>query len=360
MALRIDDITQFTGSNYGIYRFQAKAVDTTGVYADSDLSNVEIYNIPLLNLELNGKIVTITGFIDGVTSVKIYLDNVLVSTLTRTTEESLTYAISDDVNPNEVHKIYAVAEGTGINENMSNAVIYGILPTFADNSWETISAISSQISKLDLTGDLLYDYIKQNYGWEVGMTKPVTLISGDNFNLQIWDFNDKVDKNGNKIGISFGSVELQKQGAQMNSTNTNVGGFGASAMAQTTLPSIYELLPRDLQDVIKESKITYHSGNDDPSTERVGYYKLYLPSEYEISHTTTYALQEGVWLKYWQEHNTNNDRIKYRIGRTTPNAYWLRSANRSNSSNFAYVFSSGDLSNNSANSSWGVCVCLSI
>lgn len=360
MALKINDVTQFTGSNYGIYRFQAKAVDTNGTYADSDLSNIEIYNIPLLNLSIDGKIVTITGFIDDVTSVKVYLDEQLSQTISRTTEQTLTYTISDDVNFNEVHKIYAVAEGTGINENLSNTVIYGALPTFAENSWETIDAISQQISKLSLTGDLLYNYIKQTYGWETGMSKPVKMTNGDTFDLQIWDFNAFEDENGNKIGVNFGSIELQKNLVEMNTTNTNAGGFGASKMATTTLPSIFELFPSDLKAVIKNTKIIYHSGNDDPITERVGYYKIYLASVYNVSGTINLAYQEGQHLKYWRDHNTHKDRIKYRIGQTSASGWWLASANRSNSSSFAIIYSDGYFNNYIADINSGVCVCLSI
>lgn len=360
MAIKIEDITQYTGTEYGIYRFQAKAVDTTGVYADSDLSNIEIYNIPLLNLTINEKIVTITGFIDGVTSVKVYLDEQLSQTISRTDEETLTYTISDDVDPNEVHKIYAIAEGTDIRENISNTIVYRVLPNFADNSWETISSIAKQIGQLDFTGDLLYDYIKQNYGWEVGMTKSVTLTNGNTFNLQIWDFNAYEDKNGNKLGINFGSVELQSTTASMNSTNTNVGGFGASKMATTTLPSIYELLPEELKNLIPETKITYHSGSDDPTTELSGYYKVYLPSEYNVFGSTSYAYQEGQFLKYWQEHNSNAERIKYRIGSTSASYWWLSSANRTNSDYFANVYSTGGRSNTGASGSIGVCLCLSL
>lgn len=360
MAIKISDITQFTGSNYGVYKFQAKATDNTSTYADSDLSNIAIYNIPLLTISLSNKTVSITGFIESVTQVAVYIDGAVASTLNRTTEETMTYVISDTVDPQLPHKIYVVAIGTGIAENYSNTVIYGVLPTFADNDWDTIASVSEQIAQLSLTGDLLYEYVQQQYGWEVGMTKPITLKNGDTYNLQIWDFNDKVDMNNNKIGITFGTVELQRSTAQMNAINTNVGGFGASKMATTTLPSIYELLPSDLQNVIKEAKITYHSGSDDPTTELSDYYKLYLPSEYEIFHTTNYARQEGAWLKYWQLHNTSAERVKYRVGSTGASRWWLRSATSGTSVTFAVVGGGGALTNNSASSSNGVCLCLSI
>ena len=358
--LKIEDITKYTGNEYGVYRFQAKAIDTTGTYADSELSNIEIYNIPLLNLSLIEKTITITGFIEGVTSVELYLDKNKITTLTRTTETSLTYTISDDVTTNEAHSFYAIALGTGIRENYSNTVYYGAVPIFADNSWQTIAGISNQIAELSLTGDLLYNYIEQNYGWKVGDTKAVQLKNGDTFDLQIWDFNVYTNKKGKKSGIALGSVQLQRNLQRMNDTSTNVGGFGASKMATTTLPSYFELLPDDLQNVIQETNITYHSGSDDPSTEKSGYFKLFLASEYEIFKITDYAKQEGVWLKYWQEHNNAESRKKHRIGQTSSEIYWLRSASRYGSDGFAVVHSDGSSGSTAASYSYGVCLCLSI
>lgn len=360
MALLISDITQYTGSEYGVYRFQAKATDNKGVYADSSLSNIETYNIPLLNISISEKTITITGFITNVNSVKLYMDNEVAATLARTTESQLTYTISDEVDPKKPHKIYVVAEGDGIRENYSNTVIYGVLPTFADNDWDTIAGVSEQIARLSLEGDLLYTYIKQQFGWEVGMTKSFTTKDGSIYNAQIWDFNDKVDKNGNKLGITFGCVELLKTTYPMNATNTNAGGFGASEMANTTLPSVLETLPEDLINVIKDTKITYHSGSDDPTTELSGNFKLYLPSEYEIFHSTNHAVQEGVWLKYWQLHNTAADRVKKRYGGASGTYWWLRSAVRSSIYLFAGVSSSGSMDYYNAGDMVSVCLCFNV
>ena len=86
------------------------------------------------------------------------------------------------------------------------------------------------------------------------MTKSFTTKDGSIYNAQIWDFNDKVDKNGNKLGITFGCVELLKRIYRMNATSINAGGFGASEMAKTTLPSVLETLPEDLINVLQEDR----------------------------------------------------------------------------------------------------------
>lgn len=133
--IKIEDVTQYTGSEYGVYRFQAKATDEKDkIYADSELSNIAIYNIPLLNLAIENREVTITGFITGINEVDVYLDDQLNQTIPYTGEESLSYIINPTIPTDEVHKIYAIAKGDQVRENYSNTVIYGVLPTFADNS----------------------------------------------------------------------------------------------------------------------------------------------------------------------------------------------------------------------------------
>ena len=236
--------------------------------------------------------------------------------------------------------------------------------TFSENSFATISQISrNEISNMTETGDDLYTAIETKYGWKVGDTIQYTIASGNNagtYTAQIWDFNNAVDKDGNKNGILLGNVELLKTLNKMNDTGTNKSGFGASVMATTTLPAVYETLPDDLKNVIRETKVTYHSGSDDPDTELSGYYKLYLPSEYEIFNSTSYALQEGQYLKYWQTHNTDKDRKKIQVGQSSSQWYWLRSAYRSNAFFFAIVSNAGGLGISDVDSTSGVCLMFSI
>ena len=237
--------------------------------------------------------------------------------------------------------------------------------TFSENSFATISQISkNEISNMTETGDDLYTAVETKYGWKVGDTIQYTIASGDNagtYTAQIWDFNNAVDKDGNKNGILLGNVELLTTLAKMNDTDTNKGGFGASAMATTTLPAVYETLPDDLKNVIRETKVTYHSGSDDPDTELSGYYKLYLPSEYEMFGIAAfYALQEGQYLTYWQTHNTDKDREKTQLGQSSSHWYWLRSAFRSGAEGFAIVIETGSLFRTYARSLGGVCLMFSI
>ncbi len=358
-SIVIEDITQYSDDAYGLTTFKAQATDSTGVHTASDFSNIVSYTLPLLSISVAGTTLNITHFIEGITGVDIYANNVKISTLTRTTEETLTYDLSS-LESNKFYSIYAIATGTGIKENKSNVVSYGVNPIFSGNTWEAIHAISDNIAKLNLTGDDLYTYITQNYGWSVGDTKTVTLLNGDTYTLQIWDFNDLLDDKGNKNGIHLGSVELQRDPAKMNETSINKGGFISSKMCTTTLPSIFELFPDDIKPYVRKTHIKCYGGSGDAGASFEADMELFLPSEYEMFNSTQYANQEGEYLKYWQTHNTNEDKKKIQLGQTGPQWYWLRSANRSNSSNFAIVNYTGSLSNHGAGNADGVCVCLSI
>lgn len=211
-------------------------------------------------------------------------------------------------------------------------------PIFANNSWETISQISQEISQMTETRDDLYTAIESKYGWKVGDTKEFTIESGENagtYTAQIWDFKANRDRDGgNPLGIRLGVVELLKTNYKMNDTNTNVGGFAASKMATETLSTIYETLPSDLKSAIKESYVDYNGGGDDPYAKLHGYFKLFLMSEAEEYGTGTYDITGGYYLKYWKDHNTNDDKIKKKLDSTSPYHYWLRSASSLNSNDF--------------------------
>lgn len=86
--------------------------------------------------------------------------------------------------------------------------------------------------------------------------------------------------------------------AQMNSSNTNEGGWGASRMRSTTVPSYLTLLPAELQatnGIKAVNKVNNKGAN--PTSDR-----LWPGSEYEILGVTSYSgTQEGV--KYTRSSN---------------------------------------------------------
>ena len=233
---------------------------------------------------------------------------------------------------------------------------------FSDYTWEEIHKISNIIRNFTETDDELYTMVELMTGFKVGDTKTLTLTNGDTYTCRIIDFNDSVDENGKANGIRLEFVELYKTTAQMNSSNVNTGGFISSKMFTETLPSIFNLFPDDMKPYVRKTHIMRRGGLNDSSgqTEFTADTELFLYSEYEVFGFTSYAYQEGVWLKYWKEHNSSEYRKKTRLGQTSPGWWWLSSAFRNGSSSFAVVGIDGSLSGSSASSSSGVGVCLSI
>ena len=115
----------------------------------------------------------------------------------------------------------------------------------------------------------------------------------------------------------------------MNSSNTNEGGWGASRMRSTTVPSYLTLLPAELQatnGIKAVNKVNNKGAN--PTSDR-----LWPGSEYEILGVTSYSgTQEGV--KY-----TRSSNIFTQNGSAC--TVWLRSAYAVDSYAFCMVDTSG-------------------
>ena len=244
----------------------------------------------------------------------------------------------------------------------STSVWWRIRP-FSSLTWGEIHSLSNRIRTLELSGDDLYSYVSNAYGLNVGDTKTLTLTNGDTYTTRIIDFNDSTTDDGGKNGIRLEFVELYETTYPMNSTNTNAGGFISSKMFTETLPSIFNLFPDDIKPYVRKTHIMRHGGYVDSSgkTEFTADTELFTYSEYEIFGSTSYALQEGVWLKYWKEHNSSEYRKKYMGGGIIyVNSWWLSSAYRSYTDSFASVDRVGGLDHYGASNSHGVGVCLSI
>ena len=100
------------------------------------------------------------------------------------------------------------------------------------------------------------DYISENglmsdY-FNIGDTKNVTIGSAT-YVVEIVGFShdDRADGSG-KVGLTFGLKDCLNTAYQMNSSNTNSGGWGGCALRATLRGDIWNQLPSDLRDVIKE------------------------------------------------------------------------------------------------------------
>ena len=211
--------------------------------------------------------------------------------------------------------------------------------TLAANSWAQIA----EASEAGIASTL----------WSVGDEKDIT-VDSETLTLVIMGFNhdDKADGSG-KAGITFGLKNLMASTRQMNSSNTNSGGFTGSAMYTWLQNTLLTSLPSDLQTVLKSVNKKTSAGSQS-TTINTNAMKLFLFSEIEIFGSTTYSASgEGSQYSYFA---TAANRVKY-LSNGAGSAYywWERSPNASNSTSFCYVSSSGTAINGGASYSRGVC-----
>lgn len=224
--------------------------------------------------------------------------------------------------------------------------------SFATDSWETIAAVAE-----NGTASQFYS---------IGDTKNITISGVGTITLEIADFDHDYlsgSTSASKAGISMITRDLLPTARQMNSSNTNVGGFPASALYDYLNGTILNGLPSDLRSALKTTYKWYGTGNNTTNGQWHGY-KVWIPLEYEMFGTTTYAPAT--------EHTTGNAR-KYPIftdnasrikrmnnGSGSAQWYWEASPSASNTAGFCAVGSDGAASGNGAYGTCGVCFGLSI
>ena len=235
----------------------------------------------------------------------------------------------------------AVDAGTNHNApgNKTCAVTGTIISaTLASNSWATISQVSAAGNASSF--------------WKVGDEKTIT-VNGETLTLVIMGFKHDDLASGGKAGITFGLKHLMKDTRQMNTSNTNSGGFTGSAMYTWLQNTLLKALPSDLQSVIKSVNKKTSAGGAS-STINTNAMKLFLFSEVEVFGSTTYsAAGEGSQYSYFA---TAANRIKnLSNGSGSAIWWWERSPHASDSSTFCVVISGGGADYFGANYSWGVC-----
>lgn len=184
--------------------------------------------------------------------------------------------------------------------------------------------------------------------FKVGDSKTVN-IGGTNYEVQIIGFNHDDKVSGGKAAYSFQLVDCLNQTQQMNTSNTNTGGWNGSAM-RGRMSTYKSQLPAALRNVIKTVKKKSGTGGGSSSGTQQTNDDLFLLSEIEIFGTTTYSVAgEGTQYEWYK---AGNSRIKKVNG--SANYWWERSPYSGNTSVFCFVNSSGNANYGGANGSDGV------
>lgn len=184
--------------------------------------------------------------------------------------------------------------------------------------------------------------------FKVGDSKTVN-IGGTNYEVQIIGFNHDDKVSGGKAAYSFQLVDCLNQTQQMNTSNTNTGGWNGSAM-RGRMSTYKSQLPAALRNVIKTVKKKSGTGGGSSSGTQQTNDDLFLLSEIEIFGTTTYSVAgEGTQYEWYK---AGNSRIKKVNG--SANSWWERSPGSGTTNGFCGVNSSGDAISFNANGSIGV------
>lgn len=194
-------------------------------------------------------------------------------------------------------------------------------PVFANNTWEQIIAACHNNAVPDT--------------WEVADQKPMT-IDGVDYQIDIIGKNHDTYTAGGTAPLTFQLHDCYGTKYQMNSSNTNSGGWTSCAMRSTHLPAILALMPTEVQNGIREvNKMT--SAGSQSATINTTADKLFLLSEIEIFGSVSYSKSgEGTQYDYYK---AGNSKVKKYNG--SASNWWERSPYGSNSAYFCRVNSDG-------------------
>lgn len=152
-----------------------------------------------------------------------------------------------------------------------------------------------------------------------------------------------------KAGITFQMHDLYGTRYQMNSDNTNSGGWVKSKMRTSTMVTMKSYLPSAWQSVLKPITKTTGKGQGSSSVE-TSTDSCFLLAEFEVFGSTgTSASNEGYYYAYYR---AGNSRVKYQNGEAY--RWWLRSPSSASGGYFCRVYSNGNMDQYNATSEYGV------
>lgn len=211
-------------------------------------------------------------------------------------------------------------------------------PVLANNSWEQI-ANASEAGIASTT-------------WNVGDTKDI-VVGSETLTVEIIGFNHDDLVSGGKAGITFGLKNLMANTRQMNSSNTNAGGFTGSDMYEWLQGTLLNSLPSDLRAVLKSVNKKTSAGNRS-STINTNAMKIFLFSEIEILGSVIQS-KSGEGEQYSRFTTTSSRRKYLSNGSGSVEYWWERSPYGNNSTNFCAVSSNGNADHGNADILLGVC-----
>lgn len=152
-----------------------------------------------------------------------------------------------------------------------------------------------------------------------------------------------------KAGMTLQMADCLAGKAQMNSSNTNSGGWENCAMRKSNMATYLSQLTSAWQNAVKQVNKLSSAGSQS-TTIKTTADKLFLLSEVEIFGSTSYSVSgEGTQYAYYK---AGNSKVKNVSG--SAYGWWERSPIASSAASFCTVYSDGNAGYSIASSSYGV------
>ena len=233
------------------------------------------------------------------------------------------------------------------------------------NDWNIMKEIAKAISEAsdsinaNTTGPI---YVNKGNKWAYKITPGDTIDVTSQigiFTYAVMGFNNFTLANqGNyggvhkTAGLTFGAVDCVGK-YQMNSSNTNSGGWGDCLMRTSTMPTLQSGMP----DILAQVRVQYVEYNQSTIVYSDDY--MFLPAEAEVFGTRTYSsLAEANALTQFAYYKNGGSKIKSLSGSAV--IWWLRSVSNTGSRYFCHVKTSGSTYFYSASSTYGVAPCFCV
>lgn len=247
--------------------------------------------------------------------------------------------------------------------------------TLNDNDWATISNISNA-------------GLASNY-WNVGDTKTIiingqvgnTTFSNLSIDAYVLGINHNAELEGNnRIHFCVGKVNNKTVGLvdskysqypitssgyfsmSYGSSNTNSGGWEGCYMRSTIMSAIKNVLPTDLQNVLKTvTKYTDNisGGSNSSSNVTATTETICLEAEFEVQGATTYANSyEQNSQRQYDYYKNGNSKVRYKYNSTNDAVWWWNRSPCSDASDaFCFVYTDGSASFNTSRDCRAVAPC---
>ena len=218
-------------------------------------------------------------------------------------------------------------------------------------------AISRNSAITNTTSTVYIDDGASHYKISVGDSINIA-INGTSYAFKIMGFNHDTLTTSTaygsatatgKAGMTLQMADCLAGTAQMNSSNTNSGGWENCAMRKSNMATYLSQLTSAWQNVIKQVNKLSSAGSQS-TTIKTTADKLFLLSEVEIFGSTSYSVSgEGTQYAYYKAGNSKVKNVSGSAG-----SWWERSPFASSSTGFCFVSSNGNAGYNSASVSYGV------